>query len=71
MLTADAEVAHKTGTIGGTTNDVGVLTLPGAAGHVALVVFVKGSDLEVPERELAIAQIARAVHDYFLFVPVP
>ena len=69
MLTADARVAHKTGTIGGTTNDLGILTLPGRAGHVALVVFVKASELEVPERELAIAHIARAVHDYFLFLP--
>ena len=68
FLTDDAAVAHKTGTIGGTTNDVGVLTLPNGAGHVVTVVFVKESELEVPARETAIAHIARAVHDYFLFV---
>ncbi len=62
-------VAHKTGTIGRTTNDVGIITLPGAAGHVVLVAFVKESDDPVPERERAIAEAARAAYDYFLFVP--
>ncbi|MGH7445192.1 MAG: serine hydrolase, partial [Longimicrobiales bacterium] len=28
LLPPDVEVAHKTGTIGGTTNDVGIITLP-------------------------------------------
>ncbi len=66
-LPADTVVAHKTGTIGRTTNDVGIVTLPGDAGHVIVVAFVKQSDLAVPERELAIANVARAAHDYFLF----
>jgi len=60
-------VAHKTGTIGRTTNDVGIISLPGDAGHVIVVAFVKASDLDVPARELAIAEAARAAHDYFLF----
>ena len=60
-------VAHKTGTIGRTTNDVGIFTLPGEAGHVIVVAFVKESEVEVPERERAIADAARAAHDYFLF----
>ena len=34
LLPEDTVVAHKTGTIGRTTNDVGVVTLPGHAGHV-------------------------------------
>jgi beta-lactamase class A len=68
QLTPGLWVAHKTGTIGGTTNDVGIVRLPDDAGHVALVAMVKQSSSEVPEREAAIAQIARAVHDYFLFV---
>jgi beta-lactamase class A len=67
LLPPGTNVSHKTGTIGGTTNDVGILTLPDGAGHVALVVFVKESPLTVPERERAIAHVARAVHDYFLF----
>lgn len=67
LLPQSTVVAHKTGTIGGTTNDVGILTLPDNAGHVALAVFVKSSENPTPARERAIAEIARAVHDFFLF----
>ena len=67
MLPLGTEVAHKTGTIGGTTNDVGIVTLPDNAGHVAIAVFVKSSDKETSARERVIAEVARAVHDYFLF----
>jgi beta-lactamase class A len=69
LLPAGTEIAHKTGTIGGTTNDVGIITLPDDAGHVAIAVFVKSSEKEVAVRERAIAEIARAVHDFFLFQP--
>ena len=69
FLPDGAIVAHKTGTIGGTTNDVGILTLPQGAGHVAISVFVKSSTRPVADRERVIAQIARAVHDFFLFRP--
>ena len=69
MLRPDVEVAHKTGTIGGTTNDVGIMTLPDDAGHVAVAVFVKESELDVEERERAIAHMARAIYDYFTFNP--
>ena len=69
LLPAGTEIAHKTGTIGGTTNDVGIITLPDNAGHFAIAVFVKASEKEVSARERAIAEIARAVHDFFLFQP--
>jgi beta-lactamase class A len=69
MLPLGTEVAHKTGTIGGTTNDVGVVTLPEDAGHVAITVFVKSSEKEVSARERTIADVARAVYDFFLFQP--
>jgi len=69
LLPTGTEVAHKTGTIGGSTNDVGIITLPDNAGDVAIAVFVKSSEKEVPQRERAIAEIGRAVHDYFLFQP--
>ena len=69
LLPEGTEIAHKTGTIGGTTNDVGIITLPDDAGHVAIAVFVKASTKDVPARERAIAEIARAVHDFFLFQP--
>lgn len=69
MLPLGTTVAHKTGTIGGTTNDVGIITLPDDAGHVVITVFVKSSEKEVPARERIIADVARAVHDFFLFQP--
>jgi beta-lactamase class A len=66
ILPPGTEVGHKTGSIGGTINDVGIVNLPDNAGHVVLALFVKqGSKSEASER--AIAQISRAVYDYFLF----
>lgn len=68
ILPAGTVVMHKTGSIGGTTNDVGVIRLPGNAGHVAIAVFIKASADPVAQRERVIAELARAAHDYFLFV---
>ena len=68
LLPPDTLVAHKTGTIGGTVNDVGVMTLPQNAGQVVIAVFIKGSDASEAVREKTIAQIGRAVRDYYLFV---
>jgi len=67
-LPPDTEVLHKTGTIGMTTNDVGIITLPNDAGHVIIAVFVKSSVKEIPERERAIAEVARVIHDYFVLI---
>ncbi len=69
LLPRGSEVAHKTGSIGGTANDIGIMTLPDNAGHVAIAVFVKAATKDVAERERAIAEVARAVHDFFLFNP--
>ena len=69
LLPPNTKVAHKTGTIGGTTNDVGYIYLPEDAGHVVTVVFIKNSKEEIPERERVIAHIARALYDYFAFNP--
>lgn len=69
VLPPETTVAHKTGTIGGTTNDVGIIYLPGDAGHVVAVVFVKDSDADGEDREAAIAQVSRAIYDFFLFNP--
>ena len=60
-------VRHKTGTIGMTTNDVGILTLPGDAGHLVVAAFVKSSEKPIEDREKAIAQVTRALYDYFIF----
>lgn len=59
-------VAHKTGTIGGTVNDVGMVSLPDGTG-VVIAAYVKTSAAPVADRERAIAEIARTVRDYFLF----
>ncbi|MVM31315.1 class A beta-lactamase [Spirosoma sp. HMF4905] len=66
-LPPDTEVLHKTGTIGLTASDVGIITLPGDAGHVAISVFVKSSKKEGPVRERTIAEVTRTIYDYFLF----
>ena len=68
MLPPNTQVSHKTGTIGMTTNDVGIIDLPHGAGHVAVVVFIKSSRiLEYQDREPVIAQISRSLYDYFTF----
>lgn len=59
-----ADVADKTGTIGRTTNDVGIVTLPDGT-HVALAVFVKDSPRGNADVEPAIAAAARAVYAHF------
>jgi beta-lactamase class A len=60
-------IAHKTGTIAGTFNDAGVITLPDNLGHVALAVFTKDFEAEAEDVERIIAGIARLVFDYFVF----
>lgn len=60
-------VAHKTGTIAGTVNDVAVITLPDAQGHVVLSVMTKDFVEDTAAVEDLIAKIARLVYDYFLF----
>ena len=69
LLPQSTDVAHKTGTLGGVANDIGYMTLPGDAGHVAISVFTKGSAKPEEASERAIAEIARTVYDYFVLVP--
>jgi len=59
----------KTGTIGGTLNDAGIISLPDNAGTVIAAVYIKESKVDNEEREQVIAQISRALYDYFLFNP--
>ena len=59
-------VAHKTGTIGGSVNDVGVITLPGNAGALVIAVYLKQSDAPMDQRERVIADVARSVRDFYL-----
>ena len=41
LLPADTVVAHKTGSIGGSINDTGIVFLPFNAGHLAITVLMK------------------------------
>jgi len=61
-------VADKSGTLGGTVNDVGVVTLPDGS-RFAISVFVKASTAPRSERERVIAEIARTVRDFYLLEP--
>lgn len=67
ILPSQTPVYHKTGTIGGTTNDVGIIELPGDAGNVVVVIFIKEAKIDNAKSEEIIAQIARSLYDYFLF----
>lgn len=58
------EVADKTGTIGRTTNDVALVTLPDGK-HVALAIMVRNSSKTNEQVEPSIAAAARAVYDHF------
>ncbi len=66
LLPQSVEVAHKTGTIGGTVDDVGIIYLPQGRGHVILSVLSRSCE-DRDKAENAIANIARYAYDYFLF----
>lgn len=67
LLPPNTTVAHKTGTIGGVIDDVGIMYLPDEAGHVAIAVLSKQTRATDVEVERAIAHIARYAYDYFTF----
>jgi len=66
-LPACVIVAEKTGTIGASLNDAGMITLPGNGAKVMVTVFIRKSTKPFEDRELAIADISRALYDYYLF----
>jgi beta-lactamase class A len=70
-LPPGTQVLDKTGTGGnGTaTNDVGVVTLPGSAGHLAIAVLIAGSSLPARAQEDLIAEIARTAFNSFVGSP--
>jgi beta-lactamase class A len=69
LLPQGTDVAHKTGTLGGVANDVGVISLPNGLGHLAISVFTKASNKSEDAEERAVAEVARTVYDYFVLMP--
>jgi len=66
LLPKEIEVAHKSGTIGGSINDTGIVFLPNDAGHLAITVFMKNTKATTAVRERVIADITRYAYDYFV-----
>ncbi len=60
LLPRGTPVAHKTGTLAGLSNDMGILTLPDGR-RIALVIFVRGG----ADRSRTIAEAARTIYDGF------
>lgn len=56
--------AHKTGTLAGIANDVGILRLPDGQ-HVALAIFVRGIQ-DPRQRDAVVAEVGRTLHDGML-----
>lgn len=59
--------AHKTGTLQGVTDDVGIIRLPDGR-HLALAIFVAGPDGHATHANL-IAEITRALYDGYAGTP--
>ncbi len=68
LLPEGTVVAHKTGTISGSTNDTGIIFMP-HGDHLLITVFTKDAKAPAAERERVIAEIARYAYDFFLFNP--
>jgi len=66
LLPADTVVAHKSGSIGGSVNDTGIVFLPYNAGHLAVTVLMKDAKASTADRERVIADITRYAYDYFV-----
>ncbi len=66
LLPPGTGIAHKTGTLNGLGNDVGIVTLPDGRGFaIAVFVMKDGKGHEVRDRIMA--EAARAAYDYYLF----
>ena len=68
MLPPGTAVAHKTGSMNGIGNDVGIVQLPDGR-RFAIAVFVMKDSRGHTSRDRIIAEAARAAYDYFLFAP--
>jgi beta-lactamase class A len=61
-------VVHKTGSIGGTTNDTGIVYLPDG-NHLLITVMMRDAKAPTADRERVIADVSKYAFDYFLFNP--
>lgn len=68
MLPPGTAVAHKTGSLNGTGNDVGIVRLPDGR-RFAVVAFVMKDSKGHVSRDRIIAEASRAAYDYFLYAP--
>lgn len=67
LLPPRTPVAHKTGTAAGYTCDVGIITLPHHAGHIAISTYIKNSTKDLANNERVLAEASRMAYDCFLF----
>jgi len=65
LLPGSVEVAHKTGTMAGAVNDVGIVTLPEGRGHLIVAAFVNTLHRTTWRRERTIAEMTRLLYDHF------
>lgn len=68
MLPPGTPIAHKTGSLNGIGNDVGIVRLPDGR-MFAITVFVMKDHKGHALRDRIMAEAARAAYDYFLFAP--
>lgn len=68
MLPPGTAIAHKTGTLNGLGNDVGIIGLPDGRSF-AITVFVMKDHRGHVLRDRIMAEAGRAAYDYFLFAP--
>ena len=68
MLPPGTAVAHKTGSMNGIGNDVGIVQLPDGR-RFAVAVFVMKDSRGHTSRDRIIAEATRAAYDYFLYAP--
>ncbi|MEA2236894.1 MAG: beta-lactamase class [Thermoanaerobaculia bacterium] len=65
-LPAGAAVAHKTGTMPGVFNDVGIITSADGKHHIVVAIFTKKASAQNEEVALrVVSQIAKAIYDTF------
>lgn len=71
LLPPGTPVAHRTGTGPLVVNDIGLITLPGNRGTLAVAVLIKETSRPTPDSERTIAEVARALYHHFPKKPRP